>query len=82
MVQAISIVGAVLILVAFAGSQLGRLTPSSVVYQVMNLFGAVLLTVVAVHDVQYGFILLEGTWAVVSAVGLYRLSHNTRARGR
>ena len=81
MVQAISIVGAVSILIAFAGNQLGRLTPSSVAYQVLNLVGAVLLTGVAVHDVQYGFMLLEGTWAAVSAVGLYRVWQSPRAAG-
>jgi hypothetical protein len=73
MMQGISIAGALLILAAFAGSQLGRLTPASVAYQLMNLIGACVLTAVAVHDRQYGFILLEGTWALVSAFGLYRL---------
>lgn len=72
MVQALSIVGALLILLPFAGSQLGRLTPASLAYQLMNLVGATLLTTVAAIERQYGFILLEGTWAIVSLLGLVR----------
>jgi hypothetical protein len=73
MVQAISIVGAVLILLPFAASQLGRLATSSVSYQLMNLIGSSVLTAVAIHDRQMGFLLLEGAWAIVSVVGLWRV---------
>lgn len=73
MLQAISVLGAVLILLPFAGSQVGRLSTGSVSYQVMNLIGSALLTGVAVLERQAGFILLEGTWAIVSVVGLARV---------
>lgn len=71
--QVIGVVGAVLILVPFAASQLGRLRTASLMYQVMNLSGAVLLTTIAVLERQYGFILLEGVWALMSLVGLRRV---------
>ncbi|MGH7701120.1 MAG: CBU_0592 family membrane protein [Gemmatimonadales bacterium] len=70
--QLVGVIGALLILIPFAASQLGRLRPSSLAYQVMNLIGATMLTAIAVLERQYGFILLEGVWALMSLVGLRR----------
>ena len=70
MLQAVSLLGALLILVPFAASQLRRLPVRSLTYQLGNLAGSSLLTAVAVHERQYGFILLEGVWALMSLVGL------------
>jgi len=72
-IQLISVAGALLILIPFAGSQLGRLSTQSLIYQLMNLIGAACLTTVAVIEIQYGFILLEGTWTLMSLVGLWQL---------
>ena len=68
--QAVQIVGALLILVAFAGAQAGRMVPHSRIYLVLNLVGSLILAVLAAIDSQLGFLLLEGVWAVVSAWGL------------
>jgi hypothetical protein len=78
MIQTVSVVGAILILVPFAASQMGKLSTESLSYQWMNLVGSAGLTTVAVIESQYGFILLEGTWAMVSAAGLIRVLRRQR----
>jgi hypothetical protein len=70
--QVVSLIGAVLILLPFAANQMNRLATTAVSYQIMNLIGSSLLTSVAILERQYGFILLEGTWALMSAYGLAR----------
>lgn len=72
MIQLLSLFAALLILVPFAMTQLSRMTTTSVSYLAMNLIGSAILTAIAVADRQYGFILLEGVWALMSAFGLLR----------
>jgi hypothetical protein len=72
-IQLISVIGALLILLAFAANQFGRLDTSNLSYQVANFVGSAILTFVAVIEVQLGFILLEGTWALVSLWGTIRV---------
>jgi hypothetical protein len=70
--QVVQLVGAVLILAAFVLSQQGRLATDSTRYLALNAAGAAILAVVAVADRDIGFTLLEGTWTIVSTVGLLR----------
>jgi hypothetical protein len=72
--QVIQIVGALLILAAFAAVQFERMRPDSRLYLALNLAGSAILAVLAVAASQWGFVLLEGVWAIVSAWGLLRLS--------
>jgi len=70
--QAVQIVGALLILAAFAAAQFHYLDQDSRTYLVLNLIGAVILAVLAAVEFQLGFLLLETIWAIVSAYGLIR----------
>jgi hypothetical protein len=43
------------------------------VYLALNLVGSGLLAVLAWHEEQWGFLLLEGVWALVSLWGLIQV---------
>jgi hypothetical protein len=77
--QVISVLGALAILGAFAANLFGWIQPSNLWYSVANFLGSAVLTVVAVVDQQLGFILLEGTWALVSLWGIFSALRGRRA---
>jgi uncharacterized membrane protein len=68
--QVIQIVGAILILAAFTAVQVDRMRPDSRLYLALNLVGSAILAILAFTASQWGFVLLEGVWAIVSGWGL------------
>ena len=80
--QLVQIVGALAILAAFAAAQFGWLDQRSWAYLVLNAAGAAVLTVVAYEEEQWGFLLLESVWTLVSAWGIYQLASGAAVRCR
>jgi hypothetical protein len=66
----VQVLGALLILIPFAAAQFGRMRTDQRSYLVLNLVGSSVLAVLAAHDGDWGFLLLEGVWALVSAWSL------------
>jgi hypothetical protein len=70
--QLTSLVGAAMILAAYVAYQRGRLGREDRVYNLLNFVGSGLLTWIAVADRRWGFIVLEGSWALLSLWPLLR----------
>jgi hypothetical protein len=68
--QIVSVLGALAILLAYAANQFRLIGPMNLSYALLNFAGSLVLAVVAVIEVQWGFILLEVVWALVSLWGI------------
>jgi drug/metabolite transporter (DMT)-like permease len=72
--QLIAGLGAALVLAGYLALQRGWLAREDRLYNALNFFGAAFLTWVAVEDRRWGFIVLEGAWALLSLPGMLRRS--------
>lgn len=72
MIQIISLAGALLILLAFALQLQGKWSAQESRYLWCNVVGAFTLTVVAFIEQQWGFLLMESVWTLVSVYGLIK----------
>ena len=68
--QLLQLTGAILVLAGFTLAQLRMLDPQSFSYLILNAVGAAILAVLALEERQWGFLLLEGVWTLVSVAGL------------
>ena len=80
MIQLISVVCALAILLAYAANQLRYMGPSNLSYALLNFAGSAVLAVVAVVEEQWGFLLLEAIWALVSLWASMKLLKDRSAR--
>jgi hypothetical protein len=71
--QVVQVIGALMILVAYAAAQAGRWSTNSPLYLWLNEVGSLILAVLAAMSENWGFLLLEGVWAIVTAWSLLKL---------
>ena len=72
MFQVLSVVGALMVLAAYALIQSGIWRELDTGYLALNIIGSLLLGVVAIEDQRVGFILLEFAWAGLGLIGVVR----------
>ncbi len=80
MAQIAQILGALLILVGFAGSQFGWLDQRSYAYLTVNAVGSAMLAFLGYYERQWGFFLLEFVWAIVSVAGIISVTRQSRSQ--
>lgn len=78
--QAVQIFGS-LVLAAFIANQRGWLAPTSRIAAILNMVGSGVLAVDAALTSQWGFLLLEGAWAVVSTIALITAARRRPSHG-
>lgn len=80
---ALQFVGALGIVVPFALIQFHRTSAHSWLYLALNLAGSAILTWLALIESQWGFVILQGVWALAAFVGLVRrATHSTPVPSR
>lgn len=79
LMQVISVVGAVMVLAAYALIQAGVWRELDAGYLALNIVGSLLLGIVAIEDRRVGFVLLEFVWAGIGVVGVVRALRARRA---
>jgi fluoride ion exporter CrcB/FEX len=77
--QVLSVVGAVMVLVAYGLNQNGVWRELDGGYLALNIIGSLLLGLVATLEQQIGFILLEFSWAAIGVMGVVRAHRLLRA---
>jgi hypothetical protein len=70
--DAAGLVGVGLILVAYAGAQLGRLETTRPPALLINLAGSSLILLSLVHAFNLSAAIVEGAWALIALFGLAR----------
>jgi hypothetical protein len=77
--QVLQVAGALFILAAYVAAQFRVLNQESYLYLVLNLVGSAVLAWLAWVDRQWGFLLLEGVWALVSLWSIAQHARGSRA---
>ena len=71
--QVASFIGALPILIAYAGQQFNWMDARKPLYNILNGIGSAILAYLAFHPFQIGFVLLEVMWTLISLFTLTRV---------
>ncbi len=71
-IQILSLVGALLCLVAYVAHQLNWMDSRRACYNLLNVFGSGILAYIAFRPFQVGFWIMETIWGLTSLYGLYK----------
>jgi len=61
-----------MILIAYAGHQMGWMSPRSAAYNILNAAGSGILGYIAFRPFQLGFVILECSWVLISIWALWK----------
>ena len=78
LLDAAGVIGVVLMLIAYAGAQVGRLEPRKAPALLLNLVGAGLILWTLAVRFNLAAFLMESCWALIALFGLARLVRNRR----
>lgn len=70
--QAVSFIGALLILIAYAGHQLHWMDARRAGYNILNTLGSAILAYIAFRPFQLGFVVMEVAWVAISLRALMK----------
>lgn len=79
--QVASFIGALMILIAYAGHQMGWMHSDRPIYNILNAVGSGILGYIAFRPFQLGFVVMETTWVLISIWALFkhRGAHSQKA---
>nr|VFK25596.1 MAG: hypothetical protein BECKMB1821G_GA0114241_101449 [Candidatus Kentron sp. MB]VFK34489.1 MAG: hypothetical protein BECKMB1821I_GA0114274_107313 [Candidatus Kentron sp. MB]VFK76782.1 MAG: hypothetical protein BECKMB1821H_GA0114242_107413 [Candidatus Kentron sp. MB] len=68
----VGIIGVLLLLFSYLLLQIGKLSADLIAYSLMNFLGAAMILFSLVFDWNLAAALIEGSWALISAFGIYK----------
>ncbi len=71
--EAIGIIGSIMILGAFALNSFGAIASTSLSYQMMNLIGGIAFIYYTLKKTAWSSLVVNFAWVLISVVALYRI---------
>ena len=72
LIQVASFAGALMVLIAYAGHQMGWMRSASPIHNILNAAGSGILGYIALRPFQLGFVVMECSWVLLSIWALWK----------